>query len=226
MKNKPKGVFCLEGFWYGDHRDLISVTPVLELVGKHSHMPFIHHRCNTKAEFEYSIKRWKTKSFCNKYPILYLGFHGEPGFIKVGKEIVTLTDLGNMVGNSCTRSIIHFGSCSTLNLNKTRVQNFMSNTEILAVMGYKRDVDWLPSAAFEILLLDLLQNNPFDSKGIKAFQKVIMSECKRQVEELDFRLIINEKKHFVRTRKKNHTIIKSLNGAAILPPIKKKRSKI
>ena len=120
----------------------------------------------------------------------------------MGKDIVTLTDLGNLLGNSCTRSIIHFGSCSTLNLNKTRVQNFMNQTEVLAVMGYKRDVDWLPSASFEILLLDLLQNNPFDSTGIKLFSKIIKRECKRQVKELDFRLMINERKHFVRTRAK------------------------
>jgi hypothetical protein len=202
MRNKPNGVFCLEGFWYGDHRDLISVIPVLELVSKHSHMPFLHHRCNTRAEFEYSINRWKTKSFCQKYPILYLGFHGEPGFIKVGKESVTLDDLGNLLGDSCSRSIIHFGSCSTLNLNKTKVQKFMDQTEVLAVMGYKREVDWLPSASFEILLLDLLQNNLFDSTGIKCFKKAIRSECKRQVKELDFRLMINEKKHFVRRRQK------------------------
>jgi hypothetical protein len=202
MRNKPKGVFCLEGFWYGDHRDLISVTPVLELVGKHSNMPFVHHRCNTRAEFEYSISRWKKKSFCNKYPILYLGFHGEPGFIKVGREKVTLVDLGNIIGNTCSRSIIHFGSCSTLNLNKKRVQNFMDQTEVLAVMGYKRDVDWLPSASFEILLLDILQNNPFDSTGMKVFSRMVQSECKRQIAELDFRLMINENKHFVRKRQK------------------------
>ena len=78
----------------------------------------------------------------------------------------------------------------------------MDQTEVLAVMGYKRDVDWLPSASFEILLLDLLQNNPFDSRGIKAFQRVVQTECKRQVTELDFRLLINENKHFVRSRQK------------------------
>jgi hypothetical protein len=78
----------------------------------------------------------------------------------------------------------------------------MDQTEVLAVMGYKREVDWLPSASFEILLLDLLQNNLFDSTGIKCFKKAIRSECKRQVKELDFRLMINEKKHFVRRRQK------------------------
>lgn len=207
MRSKSRGVFCLEGFWYGDHRDATSVIPVLDLVGKHSHMPFIHHRCNTKAEFVYSINRWKTKSFCSRYPILYLGFHGEPGFIKVGKDIITLDDLGNLLGNSCSRSIIHFGSCSTLNLNKTRVQNFLSRTEVLAVMGYKRNVDWLPSASFEILLLDLLQNNPFDSVGIREFSKLVKSECRRQIKELDFRLMINERKHFVRSRQKHLNVM-------------------
>ncbi|MGN6196675.1 MAG: DUF6642 family protein [Ginsengibacter sp.] len=202
MRIKPKGVFCLEGFWYGDHRDLISVTPVLELVGKHSRMPFLHHRCNTKAEFEYSINRWKTKAFCKKYPILYLGFHGEPGFIKVGKDVITLTDLSRILGDTCLQSIIHFGSCSTLNINRSRVQNFMNKTGVLAVMGYRRDVDWLPSASFEILLLDILQTNPFDSDGIKLFSKMIKKECKRQVKELDFRLMINGKNGEVRIPKR------------------------
>ena len=78
----------------------------------------------------------------------------------------------------------------------------MDQTEVLAVMGYKRDVEWLPSAAFEILLLDLLQNNPFDSTGIKVFNKIVQSECRRQVVELDFKLQINENKHFVRRRQK------------------------
>ena len=202
MRNKPKGVFCLEGFWYGDHRDLISVIPVLELVHKHSRMPFIHHRCNTKAEFEYSIQRWKTKSFCTKYPILYLGFHGEPGFIKIGDDRVTFSDLGKLLGDSCSRSVIYFGSCSTLSLNKRTVQNFLYQSEVLAVMGYKKEVDWLPSASFEILLLDMLQNNPFDSQGIKVFSKDIQTKYKRQVKNLNFRIEINERKHFVRSRQK------------------------
>jgi hypothetical protein len=78
----------------------------------------------------------------------------------------------------------------------------MDQTEVLAVMGYKRDVDWLPSASFEILLLDILQNNPFDSTGMKVFNRMVQSECKRQITELDFRLMINENKHFVRKRQK------------------------
>ena len=89
-----------------------------------------------------------------------------------------------------------------MRLKKARVQNFMDQTDVLAVMGYKRDVDWLPSASFEILLLDILQNNPFDSTGMKVFNKVVQVECKRQIAELDFRLMINENKHFVRKRVK------------------------
>jgi hypothetical protein len=69
-------------------------------------------------------------------------------------------------------------------------------------MGYKKEVDWLPSASFEILLLDMLQNNPFDSQGIKVFSKDIQTKYKRQVKDLNFRIEINERKHFVRSRQK------------------------
>lgn len=37
------GIFCIEGFWYGDHRDKITVYPVLELINRIEGMPFIHH---------------------------------------------------------------------------------------------------------------------------------------------------------------------------------------
>ncbi len=40
-----KGTFCLETFWYGDHRDKTSVFPVLDLVNRYEKMPFVHHKC-------------------------------------------------------------------------------------------------------------------------------------------------------------------------------------
>lgn len=71
------GIFCIEGFWYGDHRDKITVYPVLELINRIEGMPFIHHRWGSIEEFKYSIERWKTKAFHKKYSVLYLAFHGE-----------------------------------------------------------------------------------------------------------------------------------------------------
>jgi hypothetical protein len=196
-----KGVFCLEGYWYGDHRDKTSVFPVLDLIHRYNQMPFIYHRCATPEEFVFSINRWKTKSFHKKYPLLYLAFHGEPGIIKVGKTIITLDDLANLLQDKCEGVVIHFGCCSTMYTDRRLLQSFMEKTRSVALMGYKEEVDWLPSTSFEIMLLNSLSNHPFDSKGVKQIYDEVMDECKGQAKKLDFRFVPNERLHFPRRRK-------------------------
>ena len=168
-----KGVFCLEGFWYGDHRDTTSVCPVLDLVHRYQNMPFIHHRCATREEFVFSINRWKTRSFHRKYPLLYLAFHGDPGRILIGTEAVSLDELAELLGDHCRNVVIYFGSCATLKLDRRKLQSFMQRTRTLAVLGYKQAVDWLPSASFEIRLLSFLLVHPFDSVGIRRIYEEV-----------------------------------------------------
>lgn len=196
-----KGVFCIEGFWYGDHRDKTSVQPILELIHGHSAMPFIHHRCATVAEFTHSINRWKTKSFHNKYPILYLAFHGEAGLISIGKEKITLLRLSELLDTKCRGVIVYFGSCDTLNVHKSNLTNFLNNTGALAICGYKKEINWLKSASFEIQLFNILTSNPFDNKGIKKIEKQINEECSYFIKNLNFRIETNQTQSFPRKRK-------------------------
>src|SRR5690606_24914749 len=128
-----KGVFCLEGFWYGDHRDKTSVYPVLDLVNRLEKLPFIHHRCSTIEEFKYTISRWKQKSFHRKFPLLYLAFHGDKGIIKIGKSSLSLDDLAEMLEDKCNGVVIYFGSCATMNVDRRRLQNFMEKTKSVAI---------------------------------------------------------------------------------------------
>jgi len=201
MQNN-KGIFCLEGFWFGDHRSKDTVRPILDLVSSCGNVPYLYHRCNTIEEFKFSISRWKLQSFRKKYPILYLGFHGESNLIEVGSTKFTLPELQELLGDKCEGTIIHFGSCSTLDIDRRLLRKFMAATKTLAIMGYKDEVDWMKSASFEILLLEHLNNNKFDSRGMKEFETAIKKDCKRQIKELEFRLILNDNWHFARTRKK------------------------
>ena len=52
---------------------------------------------------------------------------------------------------ACKKRIIHFGSCGTLDIHGNRVRSFLQRTGALAVCGYKSEVDWMLSAAFEII---------------------------------------------------------------------------
>lgn len=200
MKN---GVFCLEGFWYGDHRDSTTVKPVLDLLNCHNGLPYVYHRCSTIEEFEYSISRWKTKSFHKKYPILWLAFHGEPGLIKIGKDAITIQELATILEDKCQGSIIYFGSCSTMKWDRRLIQSFMEITRTIAVMGYKRPVEWLPSASFEILLLSYFSDTHFTTDNITDIRSSILKDCKPVCNSLQFRFEINDRFRFTQKRVKS-----------------------
>lgn len=194
------GIFCIEGFWYGDHRDTTSVYPVLELINRINGLPFIHHRIGTVEEFNFSIKRWKTKAFHKKYPILYLAFHGDKGLIKIGNKNITLKEFAEILGTKCEGAVIYFGSCETMNFDKRNLQKFLGETRVLAILGFKQQVNWLRSASFDIQMLSYFLDNKFDSKGIEKIYNEIQNNCKSLIKELDFRMEINEKIWFPRKR--------------------------
>lgn len=198
-----KGVFCLEGFWYGDHRDRTTVKPVLDLLNSYQGLSFVYHRCSTAQEFEHSISRWKTKAFHGKYPLLWLAFHGEPGKIIIGKDEVTIAQLADILQDKCQGAIIYFGSCSTLNWDKRALQTFMEKTKTIAVMGYKENVLWLPSASFEIRLLSYFQEVTYTTDSIMKQKEKIFNDCKAAVSSLKFRFEISDRLRFTPKRVTN-----------------------
>ena len=75
-KNLSKGIFCLEGDWWGNLKRPSSVEPILELLSKLSPYPrYIHRGVGTREEFDYFLKRWSQRTLAD-YPILYLAFDG------------------------------------------------------------------------------------------------------------------------------------------------------
>jgi hypothetical protein len=184
-----KGVFCLEGFWYNDHRDKTTVYPILDLANKYYDVPFLHHKCGTKEEFVFALKRWTTRSFSKKYPLLYLAFHGCNGMIKIGKEELTLAELEEMMRGKCSGTVIYFSSCETMNVDRRKLKQFLKCTEALAILGYRQKVNWLASAFFDIQLLYYLQKYPYDLSGIAGMKNELLKSCRAQVKELDFVLL-------------------------------------
>ncbi|MDB5229009.1 MAG: hypothetical protein JWN78_3202 [Bacteroidota bacterium] len=199
-----KGIFCLEGFWYGDHRDPTSVLPILELINRCHKVPFLHHRCATKEEVLYSLERWKMKSFNNKYPILYLAFHGEKYEIKIGAYHFTLDELADVLEDKCEGVIIHFGSCLTLKVSKNKLQSFMERTKALCVMGYKMEVDFIESTSLDLLLFHniIVEEIKLNRTGIFKIYRNMMTGSKKQMDKLKFTMQINERTRFNRKKVK------------------------
>jgi hypothetical protein len=193
-----KGIYCIEGLWdHGNIQDQSTVLPILDLLEKRGYCNYIYHDCATKSELEYFLDKWKNKSINKKYPILYLAFHGDPGCIFLThKEKYSLNELADFLGDKCKGKIIYFGSCSTLNIDKRKINSFLQQTGAIAAIGYRIDIDWIQSAACDLFVLEALQSEKLDTNGIKKMHKKIISDYGNLHKMLDLRVVINEKIHF------------------------------
>ncbi|HRW21599.1 MAG TPA: hypothetical protein P5509_06470 [Bacteroidales bacterium] len=152
-KEEKKYIYCLEGDWSNDLRDRTSIKSTLDYLKDCFNIDYIRRDCATKeALFDY-LKKYTLKKY-NKYSILYLAFHGEANAIQVGKEIVELGEIAEICEDKLKYCIVHFGSCSTLNLNKRIINQFIQKTNALCVSGYKTDVDFNKSTVLDVLYFE------------------------------------------------------------------------
>ena len=198
-KDQKKGVFCLEEpAWFGNIKDKTSIEPVLRLLENSSgyRVPCLHFDVATREEFDFYVKKWSGKSIGETHPILYLGFHGERDEIYVGEgrdNHVSLDDLAECLDDKCKGRIIHFGSCATVDVHGHRLNAFLRRTGALAVCGYRKDVEWVESAAFDLLLLGGLQWESFRrTDSMKNFaDKLIRDGAPGLSRKLGFRMNVN-----------------------------------
>lgn len=184
-----KGIYCLEGIWDDDLREKSSVKPILELLHCNRGIEYIYHACATIEETEFFVNKWTLRKY-SRYPILYLAFHGEKNRMMLGdKKNYSLDDLAEIVSGKCSNSIVIFGSCSTLAIRKNYLKKFLDKTGALAICGYQADVDWLPSTAFEMLMLSEMQENEFSKRGISAIENKINSIARKFRGVLPFRMV-------------------------------------
>ena len=155
VKTKKKDIACLESLWDSDIEQPLTVAPILGVIAKRHHVRVSHLTCNTKEELEFSIKELPSRS---SYRILYLAFHGMPGKIELGDgSIVTLEELAGLMETKFKGWVVHFGTCGTLSAGRKQLQRFLESTQTSLLIGYKGGVDWVDSAAMDLIVLDWLQ---------------------------------------------------------------------
>lgn len=195
---RPKGIFCLEGDWWGQLDKPSSIRPALELLNAWEpyRIPFVHRDVATRAEFESYVRKWCQKG-SSRYPILNLAFHGTPGHLYLGdgrirENRVCLDELAELLAGRCTRRIIHFGSCGTVQVNGHALNRFLRTSGALAVCGYREDVEWLQSSAFELLVFGAMQRNSLTRSGAAAMKRRIEHESGRLAKTLGFRMVVRQ----------------------------------
>ncbi|NMM85846.1 hypothetical protein B2J88_15970 [Rhodococcus sp. SRB_17] len=152
---KPPGVFCLEGEWDDTIESTLSIEPALRLLEARDDIRLVHRDVATKAELRYYLNRWLGTRL-RGYDFGYLGFHGSAEYLYIGDETLSLDELADMFDGRCGGKVLYFGSCSVLAAPDSVLTKFCRDTGARAVAGYTKDVDWIETAAFELLLVSKL----------------------------------------------------------------------
>lgn len=145
------GIFCLEGAWGKRIDDRVSVLPTLEMLEHLEIATYVHRDVGTEEELYHYLKKWSQAGY-RRYEVLYFAFHGTRGGIRVGQGTVTLDDLAEKLNGKAKGRIVFFGSCSVMK-DKKAVERFQKSTGARLVCGYTKEVEWVESAAFDLLLL-------------------------------------------------------------------------
>jgi hypothetical protein len=152
------GVFCIEGQWHRDLNERGSVLPTLELLERLGQIRFIHKDAATSDELFYFLNRWLLRQYAD-YRVGFFAMHGEPGQLNLTDwHSVDLDDVAAQMAGRCEGKRLYFGSCSVLRASDARLQDFLAETGAALICGFTREVDWVESAAFETVLLDVLAN--------------------------------------------------------------------
>lgn len=175
-----KNIACLESLWNDDVQDHLTMLPILDVVSKTYEIQTSYLTCNTEAELEFNLGLLARQK---KYSVLYLAFHGAIGEIELADGTsVDLTRLAEMMGRKFKNWIVHFGSCSTAGADADTLEEFVDSTGITAAMGYTEAIDWIESAAMDMILLSSLQ----EYVDLAAMRKKIDRDYGCLVERLGF----------------------------------------
>lgn len=156
-----RGIFCLEGEWEGLLTDRTSVEPPLRMLENMKGCSKVVHRdVATRDEFDYYLSKWLQKRYAD-FGLAYLAFHGDRGEINLGRDVVTLDDIAETIEGRAVGRILYFGSCATLAVEDDVLEDFCRRTGARAVVGYTNYVDWLQSAAFDLILIPELLNSRY-----------------------------------------------------------------
>lgn len=186
-RGQTKGIFCIEGLWDPDLRVSSSVVPMLDLLNLNALVSYIHMDCATHEEFEFYVGKWVQKRY-DGYPILYVASHGSASGLQIGKDHYSIDALAELLEGKCDNRFIMFSSCSTLRIDKRALRRFLDKTGALAVCGYRVEVKWLRSTAFELLLFSEIQKNEFSGRGAEAIHDAATGIA-RSFKDLDFSIV-------------------------------------
>jgi hypothetical protein len=158
----PRKLVCLESSWDDRVFKNLSVKGFFDSLKPLIRPPLqVDHRfIESSKHLAYYLRRpggvlWMDPSAWD-VPIFYLGFHGSPGSVHSALERIGPDDLCEaFAGYGAYPNLIYFGSCNVLEGAKGKkfARDLLRASGSRAVIGYKKDINWMDSLVVDLLFL-------------------------------------------------------------------------
>jgi hypothetical protein len=193
-----QGIYWLETSDWGDgHLKTTTVSPAFRYLKAVQGIPNIPRKVAGFDQFSAFLNEWAW-CYAGDYRILYLAFHGQAGRLIVGDDFewtnwLDLDDIERQLGRDAAGCVVYFASCATMDVDKSRLQEFIRNTGCAALCGYRGPIHWMDSAVFDLMPLAKMSVLPrIDGAGLRSAKAFMKAMCGGLYENLQFRMVISD----------------------------------
>ncbi|WP_154659492.1 DUF6642 family protein [Arenimonas composti] len=164
-----KGVFCIEGEWSKSFSHQDSVRPLVEFLTAGDDLrPAIYRRAASADAFIWYLGRWLETTH---YDIGFLTFHGTKGKIELGRDVVSLNELADLLSGKCEGRHILLSCCQTLKVTKEELAELRVVSKARSVSGYTKSPDFVEGSAFDLMVLTRLLYHDRPARAEEWLQK-------------------------------------------------------
>ncbi len=161
----------------------MSIEPALRLLERSDMISLVHRDVATSRELEYLLDKW-LRMRSKRYNLLCLAFHGSAQTLHLGADDITLDDIAEILEGRCQNKTVYLSSCSTLAADDDVLRDFCRRTKARAIVGYTKNVDWIESVAFELILISELVRRT----NMKPAYDAIVKKHRGMASRLGFRM--------------------------------------
>lgn len=149
-------ILAIESTWYP--RSPLSVKPLLDVLQHSDGIEVIYYKADTIAQFDAHVQALAVAA--QPGDILYIAAHGESGrfYLKDKRRGYAISHLAETMGLKFEGCLVILSSCSLLEMftpNDSAL--FFDHTHVAAIVGYTKVLDWVVSAAVDMIFLCQVQ---------------------------------------------------------------------
>jgi len=156
-----KSILVLEAPWDSGSLESSSVWPMIREFASMRNIKAFHQTFFDKSSFEHWIKAYDEMAIAGP-KLLYIACHGSNGQLAGLSKNLNRTSIQSAIQAAHNIRFVHFGSC--LFGSEKNLQNLLDAAPHLRwVAGYDKEVDWVDSTLFDILLWGRIESRDKDT---------------------------------------------------------------